>query len=63
MNTITLWLLLITVNGGDHPVVAERFATALDCQQAAQRVEVATKGAYGMKRMFGACVEVKAYKP
>jgi hypothetical protein len=63
MNTITLWLMLITVNGGNHPVAAERFTTAQDCQQAVQRVEVATKSAFGMKQMFGACVEVKAYKP
>lgn len=63
MSTVTLWLLIMAAPGGGFPVVADRFVTAQDCQQAAQRLHAATNATSMMKPMVGACVEAKVYKP
>lgn len=63
MSTITLWLLVMAAPGGSFPVVADRFVTAQDCQQAVQRLYAATNATSLMRPVVGACVEAKVYKP
>lgn len=62
MKLTLIWLLIATTGSHTSPTVIARFNDAVECQRAADQMQVLAKDKSGMANLYGVCIGVNSTK-